>query len=263
MAPKTSNVGVSHIDPVLPAPVAELAFLLDIDGTILDIAPTPAEVRVPDVLRDTLVRLDRLSGGALALVSGRSLQDIDRVFAPLRFAAIGGHGAEMRPAKDEAPIPGRASPLPSALRRKLAGVAGLATGILVEDKGYSLALHYRLAPQLKEAVEDAVRTICADAPGGSLEVLPGKAVIEIKRLGFEKGSAVRELMRHPPFAGRRPLFLGDDLTDATVFAVLPEFDGVGFSVGRTFPATAGCFAAPRDVRAWLAQIAKVEAVASP
>ena len=94
-------------------------------------------------------------------------------------------------------------------------------------------------------------------------MLPGKAVIEIKRGGFEKGTAVRELMHYPPFAGRRPLFVGDDVTDASVFAVLPELDGIGFSVGRAFPGVASCFAAPRDVRKWLAQIAKLDAVATP
>ena len=251
------------IVPGLPAPPAGLAFLLDIDGTILDIAATPPEVRVPGGLRETLARLERLSGKALALVSGRSLQDIDRVFAPLRLPAIGGHGAELRLAKQEAPVAGRAAPLPSELQQGLAGVATLGTGIIVEDKGYSLALHYRLAPNLKDAVENAVAAICAKAPAGTLDVLPGKAVIEIKRIGFEKGAAVRELMCHPPFAGRRPLFVGDDVTDASVFAVLPEFDGVGFSVGRMFPGVAGCFPAPRDVRKWLAQISRLEAVATP
>ena len=254
---------MTDIVPGLPAPPAELAFLLDIDGTILDIAATPGQVRVPNNLRENLTRLDRLSGEALALVSGRSLQDIDRIFAPLRLAAIGGHGAELRPAKQEAPVAGRAAPLPSELRQRLAGVAALGTGIIVEDKGYSLALHYRLAPDLKDAVENAVAEICTLAPAGTLDVLPGKAVIEIKRVGFEKGIAVRELMRYPPFAGRRPIFVGDDVTDATVFAVLPEFDGVGFSVGRTFPGVTGCFAAPRDVRKWLAQISRLEAVATP
>ena len=254
---------MTEIVPGLPAPPAELAFLLDIDGTILDIAATPPQVRVPNSLRETLARLDRLSGGALALVSGRSLQDIDRVFAPLRLTAIGGHGAELRPAKREAPIVGRAAPLPAELRRRLAGIAALGTGIIVEDKGYSLALHYRLAPKLKDAVDNAVAEICANGPAGTLDVLPGKAVIEIKRVGFEKGTAVRELMHFPPFVGRRPVFVGDDVTDASVFAVLPEFDGVGFSVGRTFPGVADCFAAPRDVRKWLTRISKLEAVATP
>jgi trehalose 6-phosphate phosphatase len=96
-------------------------------------------------------------------------------------------------------------------------------------------------------------------PAG-IEVLPGKAVIEIKRIGFEKGTAVRDLMRYPPFAGRRPLFVGDDVTDASVFAVLPEFDGIGFSVGRLFAGATGCFAAPREVRKWLAQVSKLDPV---
>ena len=145
---------MTDIVPGLPAPPAELAFLLDIDGTILDIAPTPSGVRVSSSLRETLARLDRLSGDALALVSGRSLQDIDRVFAPLRLAAIGGHGAELRPAKEKAPVAGRAPALPADLRQRLAGLAALGSGIIVEDKGYSLALHYRLAPDLKDAVEN-------------------------------------------------------------------------------------------------------------
>jgi trehalose 6-phosphate phosphatase len=254
---------MTDIVPGLPAPPAELAFLLDIDGTILDIAPTPSGVRVSSSLRETLARLDRLSGDALALVSGRSLQDIDRVFAPLRLAAIGGHGAELRPAKEKAPVASRAPALPADLRQRLAGLAALGSGIIVEDKGYSLALHYRLAPDLKDAVENAVAAIYAQAPRGTIEVLAGKAVIEIKRTGFEKGTGVRELMRHPPFAGRRPVFIGDDITDATVFAVLPEFDGIGFSVGRMFPGVTECFSAPRDVRKWLAQISKLEAVATP
>jgi trehalose 6-phosphate phosphatase len=253
---------MTGIVPGLPAPPSELAFLLDIDGTILDIAATPGEVRVDEGLRDTLVRLDRLSGNALALVSGRSLQDIDRVFAPLRLAAIGGHGAELRVAKGEAPIPGRAPALPSGLRQRFAAIAGLGTGIIVEDKGYSIALHYRLAPDLKEAIENAVAAIHAEQSNDTLDVLLGKAVIEIKRRGFEKGTGVRELMQHRPFAGRRPIFVGDDVTDASVFAVLPEFGGIGFSVGRMFAGAAHCFTAPTDVRRWLARISGLEAVAT-
>jgi trehalose 6-phosphate phosphatase len=253
---------MTDIVPGLPAPPAELAFLLDIDGTLLDIAPTPPEVPVPKGFRETLVRLARRSGNALALVSGRSLQDIDRVFAPLRLAAIGGHGAELRPAKEAAPVPGRAAPLPSDVRERLAGLAGLGDGIIVEDKGYSLALHFRLAPDLRGAIEGGVAAVCAQLPAEPLEVLPGKAVIEIKRAGFEKGTAVRELMRYPPFAGRRPVFIGDDVTDTTVFAVLPEVAGIGFSVGRPFPGVNGVFSAPSVVRKWLTRISKLEAVAT-
>ena len=262
MSPNPSH-SVTQIVPKLPAPPAALAFLLDVDGTILDIAPTPADVRVPDELRGALARLDRLTGGAVALVSGRPLEDIDRIFAPLRLAAVGGHGAELRPAKDAPAVAGGAAPLPAELRQRLASIAALGAGILVEDKGYSLALHYRLAPALEDAIEAAVAAACAAAPAGTIEVLPGKAVIEIKRRGFEKATGVRALMRHPPFAGRRPLFVGDDVTDESVFAVLPEIGGVGFSVGRIFPGAAGCFDSPRDVRSWLDRISRLEAAATP
>ena len=217
-------------------------------------------MRVPVSLRQTLGRIEKLSGGALALVSGRSLRDIDRIFAPLQLPAIGGHGAEFRPVKGEASVRGKATPLSSALRRRLAGVAGLGRGIIAEDKGYSLALHYRLAPKLKRAIERAVDTIRAQTP--SLEVLPGKAVIEIKHKGLDKGKAVRRLMEFAPFAGRRPVFIGDDYTDESVFAVLPELDGIGFSVGRKMPGAAGSFETPRDVRQWLERISKPEAAAA-
>src|SRR5262249_18233809 len=121
------------------------AMFLDIDGTILVLAPVPQEVWVPAELRKTLSRLHDLTGGALALVSGRSLHDIDLIFSPLQLAAIGGHGAELRAAPGAEPIQ-RAVSLNPALKRELASLTELGPGILIEDKGYSLALHYRLAP---------------------------------------------------------------------------------------------------------------------
>ena len=135
----------------LPADLRQCAILLDIDGTILDIAPTPREVSVPPTLRQTLARLQELTGGALALVSGRPLADIDLIFAPLKLAAVGGHGAELRltPGAEPARL---AVSLREELRRRLAALTELGTGILAEDKGYSFALHYRLAPDLGPAL---------------------------------------------------------------------------------------------------------------
>ena len=207
------------------------ALLLDIDGTILDLAPAPQEVRVPAELRNTLSRLEDLTGGALALVSGRSLHDIDLIFSPLQLAAVGGHGAELRV------VPGgeagdRALELNPVLKRKLATLTELGPGILVEDKGYSLALHYRLAPDKGEVLRAAIQEICASAPRGSIEILPGKLVFEIKMTGINKAGAVRELMKYPPFKGRTPIFVGDDTTDEPVFPILSQFGGLGFSVGR-------------------------------
>lgn len=237
-----------------PSDVRQCAILLDIDGTILDIAPTPGEVSVPLTLRHTLARLQELTDGALALVSGRLLADIDLIFAPLKLAAVGGHGAELRPMPNAEPQR-RAASLSPELRRVLAKLTELGPGILVEDKGYSLALHYRLAPELAPALQAAVVAICDQMPAGTVEVLPGKAVVEVKPARVGKASAVVELMKHAPFRGRYPIFIGDDVTDEPVFGVIAQFGGLGFSVGRIVAGVDGHFGRPDQVRTWLRQIA--------
>src|SRR5215207_11042420 len=131
--------------------LSETAVLLDIDGTLLDLAPTPREVWVPPGLAKTLHRLHQRTNGALALVSGRSLNDIDLIFAPDQFPAVGGHGAEMRVSVDSQSVATHEPPLDKKLKRRLAAIAKLSPGILLEDKGYSLALHYRLAPHAEKA----------------------------------------------------------------------------------------------------------------
>jgi trehalose 6-phosphate phosphatase len=240
----------------------QYAILLDIDGTILDIAPTPREVWVPPQLRHTLARLQDLTGGALALVSGRPLSDIDLIFAPLQLAAVGGHGAELRPLPNVAPQT-RATSLGTELKRALATLTALGPGILVEDKGYSLALHYRLAPDLGPALQAAVADICSQMPAGTVEILPGKAVLEIKPARVSKALAVDELMKIPPFRDRYPIFLGDDVTDEPVFPVIAQLSGLGFSVGRVIPGVEGYFNTPEEVRAWLEQIASERGDAAP
>jgi len=232
----------------------QCALLLDIDGTILDLAPAPQEVWVPAELRNTLSRLEDLTGGALALVSGRSLHDIDLIFSPLQLAAVGGHGAELRVTPSGEAV-ARARDLNPALKRKLATLTELGPGILVEDKGYSLALHYRLAPDQGEALRAAIENICATAPRESVEILPGKLVFEIKTAGINKAGAVRELMKYPPFKGRKPIFIGDDTTDEPVFPILSQFGGLGFSVGRVVADVNGHFEKPESVREWLSRIA--------
>jgi trehalose 6-phosphate phosphatase len=234
--------------------LSEIALLLDIDGTLLELMPTPREVYVPTGLSKTLNGLLEKTSGALALVSGRSLNDIDLIFAPDQFPAVGGHGAEMRIAADSDAVATHAPPLDKELKLRLATVAKLSPGILLEDKGYSLALHYRLAPHAEKAIYEAVSLIRADLPNAPIEVLPGKFVCEIKHSGFTKATGVRELMTLAPFRGRRPLFIGDDVTDETVFAILPDFDGLAFSVGRRAPGVAGHFDAPSDVREFLARL---------
>jgi trehalose 6-phosphate phosphatase len=234
--------------------LSETAVLLDIDGTLLDLAPTPREVWVPPGLSKTLNRLFQRTGGALALVSGRSLNDIDLIFAPDQYPAVGGHGAEMRLDPDSDALAAHAPPMDKELKRRLAAIAKLSPGILLEDKGYSLALHYRLAPHAEKAIYEAVSLIRADLPNAPIEVLPGKCVCEIKHSGFTKASGVRELMTREPFKDRRPFFIGDDVTDESVFAIMPDFDGLAFSVGRRAKGVAGHFDAPSDVREFLAHL---------
>jgi trehalose 6-phosphate phosphatase len=241
--------------------LSETAILLDIDGTLLDLMPTPREVWVPPGLAETLNRLLVRTSGALAMVSGRSLNDIDLIFAPDQFPAVGGHGAEMRIEPDSESVAAHAPPMDKELKRRLAAIAKLSPGILLEDKGYSLALHYRLAPHAEKAIYAAVSLIRADLPNAPIEVLPGKCVCEIKHSGFTKATGVRELMTREPFKGRRPLFIGDDVTDETVFAIMPDFDGLAFSVGRRAKGVAGHFDAPSDVREFLTHLLDDERVA--
>jgi trehalose 6-phosphate phosphatase len=205
-------------------------------------------------LAKTLNRLLARTHGALALVSGRSLNDIDLIFAPEQFPAVGGHGAEMRIGTDNEAVASHAPPMDKELKRRLAAIARLSPGILLEDKGYSLALHYRLAPHAEKAIYAAVSLIRADLPNAPIEVLPGKCVCEIKHSGFTKATGVHELMTHEPFKGRRPLFIGDDVTDESVFAIMPDLDGLAFSVGRRAKGVAGHFDAPDDVRQFLAHL---------
>jgi trehalose 6-phosphate phosphatase len=237
----------------------ECAFLLDIDGTLLDLAPTPREVWVPPGLGETLSRLRQRTSGALALVSGRSLNDIDLIFAPEVFPAVGGHGAEMRVSIDSEAVATHAPPMDKELKRRLAAIAKLSPGILLEDKGYSLALHYRLAPHAEKAIYEAVALIRSEMPEAPIEVLPGKCVCEIKQYGFDKATGVRELMTHQPFRDRCPVFIGDDVTDESVFAIMPNLGGLAFSVGRRVQEVAGHFDEPRDVRAWLTRLIGDEA----
>jgi trehalose 6-phosphate phosphatase len=253
IAPDATTDSVPAPVSLIP-PLGQTAVLLDIDGTLLDFAPTPREVWVPPELSRTLKQLHERTSGALALVSGRSLNDIDLIFAPDQFPAVGGHGAEMRLQPDSEAVAAHAPPLDKELKRRLAAIAKLSPGILLEDKGYSLALHYRLAPQAEKAIYEAVSLIRAELPNAPIEVLPGKSVCEIKHSGFTKATGVLELMTHEPFIGRRPFFIGDDVTDETVFAIMPDFDGLAFSVGRRATGVAGHFGGPGDVRTFLAHL---------
>lgn len=230
------------------------ALLLDVDGTLIDIAATPGGVVVPPRLRSTLSDLLDGSGGALALVSGRTIESLDRLFAPLQAPVIGGHGAEIRPSARRPALHRRPAALSEPLRRQLQLLAEIDSRLLLEDKLHSIALHYRLAFQQEAFLKKEVAAMVSREPADTVEILFGKAVIEIKPKLFSKGSAVCELMTYGPFVGRTPLFIGDDTTDESVFRILPELSGLGYSVGRAMAGVHGTFRSPEHVRSWLALV---------
>ena len=233
-----------------------IALLLDVDGTLIDIGPSPLEVEVSAALKASLARLYDLTGGALALVSGRPIRDLDILFAPMTLPAVGGHGAEMRVGPNATVA--RIADLPGAMRKSLTDAATPGSGVEFEDKGYSVALHYRKAPQHEERLRDHVAASRAAYPAEQTEVLPGKAMFEVKRPHINKGDGVRALMTHAPFAGRVPVFIGDDVTDDAAFAALPEMGGKGFSVSRNFAGLTGVFSSPGEVRGALQRLAGIE-----
>jgi len=234
---------------VLPAPdLDQTAFFLDIDGTLLDIAATPHSVKVPPELIDDLSLLRERCNGALALVSGRTLEDIDHLFAPLKLPAAGAHGTQVRP-DPNSPIGHLTRPIPAELRAQFVALADR-PGMFIEDKEVTLALHYRLLadPRLPA---DRVAAVEAAAAKAGFALLHGKKVLELKPAGTDKGTALRAFMKNPPFAGRTPLFGGDDVTDSYAFAVLGGLGGIGISVGRSFPGAAYQVPSPKDLRQWL------------
>ena len=235
-------------------PVSEnTALFLDIDGTLLDLARTPDRVKVP---RDLLKALEQLShelSGAFAFVSGRSLESIDKLFSPFKPAAIGAHGGEIRGLDGTV---ARKPALPDSVRAVFTGLARNIPGLLLEDKKCALALHYRLAPEARPVLTSAMEKHAKLFEAEKIHILHGKAVIEARPLGVDKGTAVVALARQKPFAGRAILFGGDDATDLDVFRILPDLGGRGFSVGQHFPGAEHVFESPRAVRQWLTRTAE-------
>jgi len=229
------------------------ALFLDVDGTLLDIAATPDAVRAPEGLVETLALAARKLHGALALVSGRTIDEIDRLFAPLRLRASGVHGAQIRVQPGEpARIAAAARELPASFRTKLRPALGRFPGILIENKGFSVAIHYRLNPAIAPNLREVLRDLIAEEPGQSLEIEDAHYAFELKPPSFDKGKAIAFFLTSAPFRGRTPIFIGDDTTDEAGFAVVTACGGRAFSVGRPRPGAVRFFEAPQTVRDWLA-----------
>jgi trehalose 6-phosphate phosphatase len=203
------------------------ALFLDFDGTLVDLAPQPEDVIVPNGLVPTLSALNAYLGGALALISGRPIEQIDEFLEPLRLPAAGVHGAERRSASGELTL------LSTHPLQRVEEVASALVAqhpqLRIEAKRGSLALHYRQAPELEELCLEAMQAAVEESPG--LTLLRGKMVVEAKPGGASKGRAIEAFMHEPPFAGRSPVFIGDDSTDEVGFATVQRLRGLGVKVG--------------------------------
>lgn len=234
----------SHI---LPSITSQTALFLDFDGTLVDIASQPESVEVPADLVELLRGLQAKLGGALAIVSGRKMSDLDQFLAPLRLPSAAEHGSEQRlPGGEPVQI---AAPQLNEVIRVAEALAAEHAGLKVEIKSAAVALHYRHAPQLETLCLEALAELVKRTPG--VELMHGKCVLEVKPAGVSKGSAMEAFMLHPSFRARIPVFAGDDTTDEAGFAAVQAMGGAGIKVGDG-PSLAGhrC-PSPTAIRQWL------------
>lgn len=241
----------------VPTPSTSACLFLDVDGTVIDFAATPDEVRIDPPLIDLLRALRLALSGALALISGRSIAALDRLFHPLQLPSAGVHGFERR---DATGVVHRRSMLDDTLmsaRVVLAKLVAEHEGLLLEDKEAALAVHYRRAPEL----EDLVRSTLTKIPGSlapGFELLEGDAVMEIKPASTTKATAIEAYMKEAPFVGRAPVFIGDDLTDYDGFAAIRRHSGMAIAVGNRVVAQ-WRLENPAATRDWLHKFAKIQA----
>ncbi len=244
----------------MPAPPdnlepSRLALFLDVDGTLLDIEDHPAGVRAEPSLVALLARLSEGLGGALSLISGRPVADLDRIFGGTRFAAAGGHGAELRLHRDDAVTTTDWS-LPAPVLERIRVFAGSDPGLLLEEKRGGVSLHYRRAPQLEEQCTEFVHQLLPELEQ-DFRLIDGKMVFEFAPKEHHKGAAITEMMQQDPFAGRRAIFVGDDVTDEDGFRAVNALDGITIRVGGSRDSEAKyALSDVAAVRRWLESIAR-------
>lgn len=241
-----------HEMPPRPQPPGRWAFFLDVDGTLLEHVERPDAVRADASVIQLIAGLRAATGGAVALISGRPVAFIDLIFTPLRLPVAGLHGIERRDALGRLHNHHAQAGEPLRLAAgRIADRASRHAGLLFEDKGRSLALHYRQAPQL-ESVAHEIAAAAAVELGKGFELLRGKMVIEIKPGGRDKGAAIEDFLGEAPFRGLIPAFVGDDVTDEYGFSVVNRLGGHSVKVGAGKTAARWRLADTAAVRDWLA-----------
>jgi len=237
-----------------PPPLAcDDALFLDIDGTLAELVDDPARVRIDDELVSLLPVLAARLGGALALVTGRSIGDVDRLVPRPKLPVAGQHGGERRSADGVIHLHSPPDAALARLRDLLSGLAARHPKLRLEDKGVTIALHYRQAPALASHLHRTLRRSLAEADGGFV-MQTGKMLVEIRPGTRDKGSAIRDFMCEPPFAGRRPVFAGDDRTDEHGFAFVTAQGGCAIKVGPGRTCARFRLRDVAAVRRWLAAV---------
>jgi trehalose 6-phosphate phosphatase len=232
-------------------PARDIALFLDVDGTLLDIASTPDSVKVPAALRNTLHLAAAREDGALALISGRTIGELDRLFAPWSFPAAGQHGSERRDARGRFVRPSLDAELLRPARDTLSALQLRHKGLLLEDKGTTLAMHYRLAPECEALVREVMAGLAVPLDG-EFALRAGKCVLELAPARYSKRTAVEAFMSEAPFAGRTPVFIGDDVTDEDGFEAVNELGGYSIRVGTATTSAARYYlGSVSGVVAWL------------
>jgi trehalose 6-phosphate phosphatase len=229
------------------------AFFLDFDGTLVELAQTPDAVIVSDALKALLARLSETAGGALAIVSGRAIESIDALLAPLKLPVAGLHGAECRFADGTLLRQFDADPRLQQMQAELERTVAAHPGMLLETKAVSLALHFRNVPEREPQARAAVEAALAPH-AAAFTLQPGKMVYEIKPAGVDKGRAIAALLEQAPFAGRIPCFAGDDLTDEAGFASVNALGGLTIKVGAGDTVARLRVPSVADLLAWLNQL---------
>ncbi|MEO8017579.1 MAG: trehalose-phosphatase [Pseudomonadota bacterium] len=237
----------------VPLPTSAWCLFLDVDGTLLELADHPGAVSVDPELIRLLERLRAVAGGAVALISGRTMADLDQLFGELGLPLAGMHGCERRDAAGSLHVAPIALEQLADVREGLRRLASRHPGLLLEDKGAGLALHFLKAPQLEHEVRAEVALLAAPLVPRFM-VLDGHAVIEVKPAAHTKDSAVTSFMEEDPFRGRQPIFIGDDQTDYGGFAAVRRFDGLAIAVGSRVKSD-WWLPGPAAVRQWLEHLA--------